>query len=100
MLKRSPSLSTGALTDRKLSTLAVFCEAPDGAERRGESVAASPTFSTDSGHHVAAFLPSFCHLLYMSNIFWDILIRLLQPQSQHLIVSGSLRLYLRRIVSV
>lgn len=91
MLKRSPSLSTGALTDRKLSTLAVFCEAPDGAERQGEAVAASPTYSADSGHHIAAFLPSFCRLLYMSNIFWDILIRFLefalQHQSQHLIVS-------------
>lgn len=57
------SLSTGAPTDRKLSTMAVYSETPDGAQWQGESVAASTTSSTDSGRHIAAFLPSFRHLL-------------------------------------
>lgn len=37
--------------------MAVIPEAPDGAERQGESVAASPTSSAHSGLHIAAFLP-------------------------------------------
>lgn len=46
--------SKGAAAERKLSTLAVFSEAPDGAERRGGVVAMC---SLHSGQHIAAFLP-------------------------------------------
>lgn len=52
------SLSTGTLADRKLSTTAPrSLEAPDGAERQGESAAANPTSSARSGLHTAAVLP-------------------------------------------
>lgn len=63
IVKRSLSLSTGAIKEHKLSTTAEFPVSPDGAKQQGESVAASPTSSAHCGLHIAAFLPQFCHIL-------------------------------------
>lgn len=86
-VRRSLSLSTGTLADRKLSTLAVFfSETPDGAERQGESLAAGPTSSTRSGLHIAALLllppPRVLSPFINSPHFWDNSCRVLNSARQ------------------
>lgn len=61
--------SKGAAAERKLSTLAVFSEAPDGAERRGGGLLQCVAFIPGSTLQLSS--PELCHLSMNSPHFWD-----------------------------